>query len=293
MRVAVDDARPLPRVPVRLSLPAFDAGGIGDLNCMPARVVAARLDDWLVQHLVTVFGMTNRVATTLVTDGWVLPVLDGLDEMDPDDEVPRRAAAVIRAVNYPSAGGPRPVVITCRTDRYQQLTGPLDPSAVTTSPTRAQTTSNIHRPEVVQDATVVRVEPLTVSQAVKYLTYRFPDPINPAYIQPRWNSVIDRITSSSHAADEPLATALRSPLRMFLTITAYRDPASTPDEMTRLITADQIDKHLFVRLVPAALEQHPPPHRQYTSPAVTRWLTTLTRLLAWQGQHRGSFRACW
>ena len=287
VRVAADDARPLPRVPVRLSLPAFDPGGIGDLNLMPAKVVAARLDDWLVQHLVTVFGMTNRVATAMVTDGWVLPVLDGLDEMDPDDEVPQRAAAVIRAVNHPSAGGPRPVVITCRTGRYQQLSGPLDPVPATTV-TGAQTTSNIPRREVVQDATVVRVEPLTIPQAINYLTYRFPDPTDPAHIQPRWQSVIDRITATSSAADEPLAAALRSPLRLFLMTTAYRDPASTPDEITSLATTDQIDEHLFVRLVPAALEQHPPPGRQYTSPAVTHWLTTLTRHLASQGQHRGS-----
>jgi hypothetical protein len=100
-----DGTRPLPRVPVRLSLPAFDPGDDVDVS---AKTVSVRLDDWLTRHLVTTFGLPAKVANTLVTDGWILPILDGLDEMDPDDAVPRRAASVIRAVNHPSAGNVRP-----------------------------------------------------------------------------------------------------------------------------------------------------------------------------------------
>ena len=89
-----------------------------------AEAIAARLDGWLIQHLVTVFGLPGKLAHALVTEGRILLVLDGLDEMDIDDTRPRRAAAVIRALNHPSAGGLRPVVITCRTTRYQQLNRP-------------------------------------------------------------------------------------------------------------------------------------------------------------------------
>ncbi|MGH3754972.1 MAG: hypothetical protein ACRDRP_20195 [Pseudonocardiaceae bacterium] len=79
---AAGDTRSLPRVPVRLSLPAFDPGD--DADKAAAEVVSARLDGWLTRHLVTTFGLPTTVAATLVTDGWILPVLDGLDEMDPD-----------------------------------------------------------------------------------------------------------------------------------------------------------------------------------------------------------------
>src|SRR5262249_56417294 len=52
-----------------------------------------------------------------------LPVLDGLDEMDPDTGSPRRATAAVERVNtYLRGQAPSPVVVTCRAHRYQQLT---------------------------------------------------------------------------------------------------------------------------------------------------------------------------
>ena len=279
-----DGTRPLPRVPVRLSLSAFDPGHDVDAA---ARVVSARLDGWLTRHLVTTFGLPTKVAATLVTDGWILPVLDGLDEMDPDDDAePRRAAAVIRAVNHPSAGDVRPVVITCRTNRYQQLSGHVE-LAGKAPPAEQEATSNAGRRKGVQDATVVGVEPLTARSVVDYLTYRFPDPADRRRIESRWRPIVERLTASN-GGDDPLVVALGSPLRLFLTVTAYRHPASTPDELTGLVTAAQLDEHLFARLVPAVLEQHPPTGRQYESLEVTRWLTTLACHLARQGERGGS-----
>lgn len=278
-----DGTRRLPPVPVRLSLPAFDPGD--DADGAAAEVVSARLDGWLTRHLVTTFGLSATVAATLVTDGRILPVLDGLDEMDPDDARPRRAESVIRAVNHPSAGAARPVVITCRTNRYQQLSAHVEPAGKA-PPAERQATSTAGRRQVVQDATVVGVEPLTTQNVVGYLTYRFPDPADPDRIEPRWCPIIERLTASNGGGD-PLAAALGSPLRLFLTVTAYSHPASTPDELTRLTTATQLDEHLFARLVPAVLEQHPPPG-QYEALEVTRWLTTLARHLARQGERGGS-----
>lgn len=279
-----DNTRPLPRVPVRLSLPAFDPGN--DLDVASAEVLSARLDRWLIRHLVTAGGLSAKVATMLVTDGWILPVLDGLDEMDFDYAVPRRAASVIRAVNHPSAGNVRPVVITCRTHRYQRLSGHFEPAGEV-SPVEQGTAVTAGRREVVQDATVVGVEPLTMSNVVSYLTYRFHDPADPACIQSRWRLVVERLTASNGGGD-PLAAALGSPLRLFLTVTAYSDDTSTPTELTRLATATQLDEHLFARLVPAVLGQHPLPGRQYGVLEVTRWLATLARYLAWQGERGGS-----
>jgi hypothetical protein len=283
--VVADNTHPLPRVPVRLSLPAFDPGN--DLDVATAKVVSDRLDRWLIRHLVTVFGLRAKVAATLVREGRILPVLDGLDEMDLDDTVPRRAASVIGAVNNPAAGDVRPVVITCRTSRYQQLSGGFE-STVKAYPTEQQTTSIAGRGEVVQDATVVGVEPLATRSVIDYLTYRFPDPADPNRIEPRWCPIVERLTASNNSGGDPLVVAMGSPLRLFLTVTAYRHHASTPTELTTLTTAAQLDEHLFARLVPAVLEQHPPLERQYTVPQVTRWLTTLARHLAWQRERGGS-----
>ncbi|MGB6163450.1 MAG: hypothetical protein WBF75_12950 [Pseudonocardiaceae bacterium] len=278
-----DDTRPLPRVPVRLSLSAFDFDPRNDLDVTAAQVVSDRLDRWLIQHLNAVFGLSIKVATPLVNRGWILPVLDGLDEMDPDDVEPRRAASVVRAVNHPSAGGVRPVVVTCRTSRYEQLSGPFG-STEQATPAAREATLNVGRREVVQDATVVGVEPLTALSVVNYLTYRFPHPAD----RVRWRPIVERLTASK-GSDDPLAAALGSPLRLFLTVTAYHHPASTPDELTRLATAAELDEHLFARLVPAVLEQHRPPiGRHYAAPEVIRWLTTLARHLVRQGEGGGS-----
>lgn len=279
--VVADNTRPLPRVPVRLSLPAFDPGD--DMDVAAAKVMSDRLDRWLIRHLVTVFGLRATIAATLVKEGRILPVLDGLDEMDLDDAVPRRAAAVIRAVNYPCAGEVRPVVITCRTSRYQQLSGRF-PSPGQAPPPEQETTSIEGRCEVAQDATVVGVEPLTTPSVVDYLTYRFPDPTDPVHIEPRWRPIVEWLTANN-GGDEPLVAALGSPLRLFLAVTAYRHHTSTPIELTRLASTAEFDDHLFARLVPAVLEQHPPTGQQYTVAQVTRWLTTLARHLVWQGEH--------
>ncbi|MGH3799506.1 MAG: hypothetical protein ACRDTD_05095 [Pseudonocardiaceae bacterium] len=278
-----DNTRPLSRVPVRLSLPAFDPGN--DVG-VTAKVVSDRLDRWLTRHLVTAFGLPTKVAATLVADGWILPILDGLDEMDLDDAVPRRAASVIRAVNHPSAGDVRPVVITCRTNRYQQLSGHFEPAGKA-PPAEQETASTAGRREVVQDATVVGLEPLTAKSVVNYLTNRFPDPADRFRIESRWRPIVERLTAST-SGDDPLAAALSSPLRLFLIVTAYRHPASTPDELTKLTTTAQLDEYLFARLVPAVLEQHPPAGRQYENLKVTRWLTTLACHLARQGERGGS-----
>ena len=106
-------------VPVRLSLPSFDPGDGSQAD--QSAVLSARLDAWITSHLTDVYGSPPRTADTLLQHGRILPVLDGLDEMDPATTEPTRASAVIRALNHPVGVEPRPVVITCRSDRYQQL----------------------------------------------------------------------------------------------------------------------------------------------------------------------------
>jgi hypothetical protein len=63
-------------------------------------------------------------------------------------------------------------VVTCRTSRYQQLSERCE-SAGKVRPTEQQTTSTAGRREVVEDATVVSVQPLTAQSVVDYLTHRF------------------------------------------------------------------------------------------------------------------------
>src|SRR4051812_10260026 len=69
-------------VPVRVSLPAFLPDRLVELTAAQAR---QRLDEWIADRLVTAYGLRRPVARELAAQGRVLPILDGLDEMDPDD----------------------------------------------------------------------------------------------------------------------------------------------------------------------------------------------------------------
>ena len=257
------------RVPVRLSLPAFDPGT--DAEQIDSGIIAARLDAWIVSHLVGVFGASPRAASLLVQRNWILPVLDGLDEMDPGAGDPARAAAVLRALNYPAGGGIRPVIVTCRNDRYRQLT-------------MAKTQPGQER--FLQDSTAIELEPLNPKQLADFLIKRFDNPADHGRIQSRWQPVLDRLKAEPEG---PLAATLSSPLRLYMALTAYHQPDTHPVELTKL-TADAIGPHLMNCLIPAVVGQHPKPGGgNYDQADVAQWLTTLARhLRACQIRESGS-----
>jgi NACHT domain len=239
-------------IPIRLSLPSFDPRAE---PLAPTRLpdqVSKDLDAWIARHLSNVYGLTPTAATALVERGAILPILDGLDEMDPDREPPVRAAAVIRALN----AVPRPVVITCRADSYWRL---------------AAAEEGAGREAVLQDAAVVEIQPLTTSQIVAYLTYRFRDPADPRWAERRWHPVINHLIADPTGT---LAVTLSSPLRLFLVATAYyaRDPA----ELMRFPDSRSLSRHLLDQLIPATARRYPRSDgTNYQPENVTRWLATI------------------
>jgi hypothetical protein len=253
-------------VPVRLSLPSFDPGS--GTESIDGAAESLRLTEWLVRHLIDVYGIPAPTASALLVGGWILPILDGLDEMDPAGGPALKAAAVMRALNYPVGTGPRPVVLTCRTSRYREL------AATPAPPGRIQ---------VLQDATAVDLEPLSVDQVIAYLTQRFPDSSHPSQLQPRWRPVTEQLRSPER---QPLAHALQSPLRLFVAVTAYN--SADPSELLR-VPGGQLDHHLFSSLIPAVVEQHPGPGGAlYGAEEVTRWLTTIAEHLHQRSLEGGS-----
>jgi NACHT domain len=253
-------------VPVRLSLPSFDPGS--DHDEATPDIVAARLDAWVSQQLRDVYGVTPTAARGLVEESMLVLVLDGLDEMDGELAWPSRAAAVLRALNHPATWGLlRRVVVTCQSARYEHLA-------------RANTAPG--RDAFLQDAAVIRLQPLTAAKASDYITTRFPDSTQPGGVQARWQPVL------AHLADEPrgpLARALASPLRLFMAVTLHHSPSSNPVELTRL-TESQVDEYLFTGLVRAVITQRPLPGASDAD--VSRWLGTLSRYLAEQQRRGGS-----
>ncbi len=213
------------QVPLRLSLAEFSANDL--------------LDDWVTDELVRGFRLGRDLAAALVRDGRILPVLDGLDEMD--GTTPERALKVVETLNSPTA---RPFVLTCRTDRYEQLGD-----------------------AVVEDSTVVLTQPLDADQVIDWLTHRFCDSSQADGLQRRWGPVVNQLRRRPNGS---LAKALSSPLGLYLAVTTYRDPSTTPKTLCTL-KADKIFDHLLSRFVEAVTNGH----GRFSADAVTGWLRAL------------------
>jgi predicted NACHT family NTPase len=151
-----------PPVPVWLSLPSLDLGETSSVAGITAEQAAVLLDRWMAAQIAAVHQIPIAVAAQLVNERWVLPVLDGLDEMDtagastPGSARPR-AAAVVRALN--SGTGRRPVILVCRRGEYGELASSVGPG--TEDP-------------VLQAATQIILQPLDVPRDL-----RLPDPTFP------------------------------------------------------------------------------------------------------------------
>jgi hypothetical protein len=165
-------------VPVRISATSLDT------SCRPETAVA----DWLIGHLRQVVGLPEAAARQLVAARMVLPVLDGLDEMDAIEEpgYASRAGAVIRACNaYLDGGQKAAMVLTCRISQYEALE-------------KAR--------EWVHDAARVQLSSVGTNEARSFLTRRVAD-------GGRWQPVLDQMRRPGR---RPLAGALSTPWRLTL-----------------------------------------------------------------------------
>ncbi|MET8162588.1 hypothetical protein ABZT47_40060 [Sphaerisporangium sp. NPDC005289] len=103
---------------------------------VPVRISAASLntelepvgavEQWLSDHLIRDYQLTKAAARALVEARLILPVIDGLDEMDSAERpgYDSRAARTLRAVNAyqdQHARAKGAVVLTCRTVQHQAL----------------------------------------------------------------------------------------------------------------------------------------------------------------------------
>ncbi|MEU0690064.1 NACHT domain-containing protein [Streptomyces uncialis] len=233
--------------------------GRGEGDPVPVRVPLSRWDterqtlpELLRDRLVEAYDWPPGMAEGLVRHGMVLPVLDGLDEMDPPgpgggpDPAAPRATAVVKALNaYQRGREAGPLILTCRTEHYDAL----PPQAA------------------VVDAARIEVEPVGPTGARDYLAGRALD-------SAQWQPL------THHLAADPtgmLAGVLSTPWRLGLTATVYHREGN-PGELLALPDAGAVDEHLLARYIPTTVRTTPNPHR-YTAEQVHHWLHHLTRHL--------------
>ncbi|MGH3833661.1 MAG: NACHT domain-containing protein [Pseudonocardiaceae bacterium] len=238
------DWQPGEPVPVLLSLASWDP------HTRP------RLQDWLAAQLnqtypdLRAFG--TNTAQRLAEQGWLLPVLDGLDEIPA-----QRRGEVIEALNaslHPDTG----LIMTSRTTEY---------------------TETVRARDVLTAAAVIEPEPLTAREAARYLKDRLPRQPDES-----WQAVLTALRDGTAGA---LAEVVASPLGLWLLgtvhIDGHRDPRPliNPD---RYRDAAAIQHHLLNELIPAVVHSRLPlssgqeslrSQRHHNPDQVQRWLTAL------------------
>ncbi|MEV6594550.1 NACHT domain-containing protein [Streptomyces acidicola] len=227
-------------VPVRIPLADWDT--------------RTSLDALLIDQLHRVYDWRRRRARQLVEHRLVLPVLDGLDEMDeplptgrPDPNA-SRARDVLEALNrHQHAREPGALVLTVRDEAYAALA-------------RGEQPDQRRR---LLDAARVAVEPVLAPDALAYLTDRATD-------RARWQPLLDHLAARP---DGPLAQRLSTPWRLCLVATVYAADGD-PGELLRRRRPRKLDEFLLSRYVRAVTMLHPGGH-DHTD--VHRWLHPLAR----------------
>ncbi|GII87896.1 hypothetical protein Ssi03_58860 [Sphaerisporangium siamense] len=236
---------------------------------VPVRLSAASwttdrpFPDWLADQI-KAYGLPSADAARLVAERRILPVLDGLDEMDPEPAAedagtaPRRAAALLAELNTFYAAEEHkyaPVVVTTRPGRHADLD---------------------RHEETLDRARTVAIRPLTVQQITGYLTERYRGRLPKA--RRAWEPLL--VALEDHAG---LRRLLATPWRMTLAATAIEADPSVAAELLRgdagRANGAAPKPALLAAFVPAAVRAAGGRHRPEQ---VERWLAHLARHLDWQ-----------
>jgi hypothetical protein len=199
--------------------------------------IARRLDqDYPALGNAAAYG--PAAAQQLVLAGHVLPILDGLDELP----AALRGTAINR-LDRARAG--RPLVLTCRSQEYQE--------AVTTSG------------ELLATAAVVELQPVTVGEVTSFVQAAIPS------TDTRWEQVFSELHDRPNGA---LAAALSSPLMVALARAVYTAPTHDPGTLVAIARAgDQaaVEHHLLDSFIPAVYTDPPAAPGQPTATGRRRW----------------------
>uniref|UniRef100_UPI00357154FF NACHT domain-containing NTPase n=1 Tax=Streptomyces brasiliensis TaxID=1954 RepID=UPI00357154FF len=247
----VENRGPRDPVPVRMSLASWTR--------MPTATAARDIGDavrmWMRRHLIETYRLSRAAATALVEDGLILPVLDGLDEMDAGGGEAPRARRAMQELDAYRYGRPRAgMILTSRSAAYDAL--------------------GTHARDTVR----VEIAPVSAARARAFICSHAQDPA-------RWRNVLRELDA---APDGPLAQGLSTPWRLTMAVSLYeqRDPATgdppyTPDGLLvfALAGAEAVRDHLVDLFLHHAATGHLPPPGHMTRPQIHARLHVLARHL--------------
>ncbi|WKU08684.1 NACHT domain-containing protein [Micromonospora sp. HUAS LYJ1] len=242
-------------VPVRLPATILNLDFKDDVDPMAA---TQQMERWLVDHLVRTYRLNRKSAWALVKAGLVLPVIDGLDELDATDTpgYASRAGHVLRVFNgYQRLRSKAELIVTCSSRQYSALIADY---------------------AWLEDAARVEIRPVSAAMARAFIVARAVD-------ADRWNAVLDGMKRNRRGR---LALALDTPWRLTLALTVYeerdsdgkflRNPGALNGPATD--TPEAIRDHLLGLFIPAAFRPYAT-RQPYESAQAQAWLAVLASYL--------------
>ena len=233
------------RVPVLLNLSSWDT--------------RQPLKEWLTRHLVTTYQIRKTTAQRLIDGHWIIPILDGLDEMDTGDGGGSAAEAMRQLNAYAYYGSLAPMVVTCREQEYHMLAGPNHQGIV--------------------EAAIVHLKPLSADQVAAYLSRRYQES-GCLQTQDEWRQVCQYV---KRHPDSSLALALSTPWRLTLATMACDAAQIQPASLLAYRNIEDIDGQLLLRFVPSAVTIVRPRSSQMDvmdrTAKTERWLGRLAAIL--------------
>jgi hypothetical protein len=250
------DAGGMKVMPVLFSLPTWRAG-------------EQPLLAWLTSQVAERYKMRYTRAAALVQTGRILPVLDGLDEMDLHESEPVRATAAIRELNRyrdPQAQKLARVVVVSRQSLYQRIAD------------RDDVPGGLH------EATCICIQPLTPAQIKEYLNAHL-NALNSEAENQAWKPFLDKLSRRRG----PVTEELKTPWRLALALVYSR--GGKPSDLLDLVghrgARGRLDRLLLGQFVLKATQGHSDAARnahgrspRYSTGQVQAWLGLLARHLA-------------
>jgi hypothetical protein len=213
----------LKRIPVPISVVGWD----GD----------ASLTDWLIGRLRTAYLVPRHRAAALVKKGYVLPVLDGLDEATNRNSATPAALSILYRLNADfettDSSGQRPLVLTCRTKSYVELPDPGN-------------TPQLNRR--LANAVVVKMQQLTESQVLDCLSRQSKS------AEGQLELLVRVLVDGSY---DLIAKALTNPLTLAMALRVTRSENLNIRELTALDTVLDIRKYFIGEYPRSTSESYP------------------------------------
>jgi len=248
-------------VPVLLSVNSWD------IDKFPT------LREWLIYRLRTDFpeawqskSLQKSMPGELYDNNFVLPILDGLDEVN----MPA-LSKIVRALNEHLTTHDS-LVLTCRTETYSEL---------------------VERWDIIKCAVVIEAHPLTPDEAADYLKLLVKKRDTSS-----WQPILDTIRTGEQT---PLVDVCSHPLGLWLLRTVYLDGkgddrSANPSpldllDFERFPDAASLKLHLFDSLIPTVLARRTVakekeefadprrPRRNWSTDAAVKWLAHTARML--------------